>query len=173
MSALQAGLQKRFVDILSFDDVHNNNNNKIKAYVVAAVAHPYFKVDIIEEGGWRLVSCWSHSTWGKLLQTTNQWRSWYQWRLLQLYYARLKLWSCWLWMQGWCIIVFVRSITWTWAADEVSSSHQSACLSGKTIISSCGDTFSQAGLILTFRRNKLSDESFETLLLLKKNKMFV
>jgi len=35
----------------------------------------------IEEGGWRLVSCWSHSTWGKLLQTTSQWQSWYQWRL--------------------------------------------------------------------------------------------
>jgi len=32
--------------------------------------------------------------------------------------------------------------------------------------------FSQAGLILTPRRNKLSDESFETLLLLKKNKKF-
>jgi len=32
--------------------------------------------------------------------------------------------------------------------------------------------FSQAGLILTSRRNKLSDKSFETLLLLKKNKKF-
>jgi len=32
--------------------------------------------------------------------------------------------------------------------------------------------FSQAGLILTPRRNKLSDESFKTLLLLKKNKKF-
>jgi len=43
VSALQAGLQKRFGDILNFDDVHNNNN-KMKAFVVAAVAHLYFKV---------------------------------------------------------------------------------------------------------------------------------
>jgi len=43
VSALQTGLQKRFGDILNFDDVHNNNN-KMKAFVVAAVAHPYFKV---------------------------------------------------------------------------------------------------------------------------------
>jgi len=42
VSALQTGLQKRFGDILNFDDVHNNN--KMKAFVVAAVAHLYFKV---------------------------------------------------------------------------------------------------------------------------------
>ena len=42
MSALQTGLQKRFGDILNFDDVLKNN--KMKAFVVAAVAHPYFKV---------------------------------------------------------------------------------------------------------------------------------
>jgi len=42
VSALQTGLRKRFDDILNVDDVHNNN--KMKAFVVAAVAHPYFKV---------------------------------------------------------------------------------------------------------------------------------
>jgi len=42
VSALQTILQKRFGNILNFDDVRKNN--KIKAFVVAAVAHPYFKV---------------------------------------------------------------------------------------------------------------------------------
>ena len=35
-------MQKRFGDILNFDDVRKNK--KMKAFVVAAVAHPYFKV---------------------------------------------------------------------------------------------------------------------------------
>jgi len=77
-------------------------------------------VYVIEEGGLYLAE-WSHSTWGQLLQTTSQWQSWYQWTLLQLQYAQLRLWGCWLWMQGWIYPVFEWSITRTWAAEEVSS----------------------------------------------------
>ena len=42
MSALQTGLLKRSGDILNVDGVHNNN--KMKAFIIATVAHPYFKV---------------------------------------------------------------------------------------------------------------------------------
>jgi len=41
-ASLVSALQKRLGDILNFDDVHSNN--KIKAFVVATVALPYFKV---------------------------------------------------------------------------------------------------------------------------------
>jgi len=71
----------------------------------------------------RLKTCFllSRSTCGKLLRTTSQRQRWYQWRLLQLQYAWLRLWGCWVWMQVWSSPVFEWSITWTWAVEEVST----------------------------------------------------
>jgi hypothetical protein len=42
VSALQTGILKRFGDILNFESMATNN--KLKAFVVAAVSHPFFKV---------------------------------------------------------------------------------------------------------------------------------
>lgn len=42
VSALQAGMDKRFGDILNYECMATNN--KLKAFVVAAVSHPFFKV---------------------------------------------------------------------------------------------------------------------------------
>ena len=42
ITALQSGMQKRFGDILKFEDM--GVNLKIKTFVIASVSHPYFKV---------------------------------------------------------------------------------------------------------------------------------
>lgn len=42
VSALQAGMDERFGDILNYECMATNN--KLKAFVVAAVSHPFFKV---------------------------------------------------------------------------------------------------------------------------------
>ena len=53
MTALQAGIQNRFGDILNLDDM---TNSKTKSLIVAAVAHPFFKVRWIHSAQQKLMA---------------------------------------------------------------------------------------------------------------------
>ena len=122
---LQTGLQKRFGDILNFDDVHNNN----KMWPLLLI-HTSKSDGCLHHWGRWLKTCFllksldlgkvaaDHKPMTKLIPVKTS---------TALQYARLRLWGCWLWMQGWSCPVFEWSITWTWAAEEVSSSRQSVC----------------------------------------------
>jgi len=176
VSALQTGLQKRFDEILNFDDVHNNN--KMKAFVVAAVAHPYFKVRWLSTSLRKVAEDLFLAEVTRLGESCCRPQANEKADISEDFYSFSMHDSDSKVADSGCKAEALQFLN-----DPLHELQQMrkypvvarVFVKYNTIVQSSAPVerlFSQAGLILTPCRNKLSDESFETLLLRKKNKKF-
>ena len=173
MSALQSGLIKRFGDILSFDDFRGNS--KIKALVIASTSHPYFKLrwcpsddikqqveELFLEEVVRLNSCTQAN------ETVSQHNA----GILSddFYGFASETQHCDYHLSG---VQYLRDPSHDF--QQLTHSYPTVArvfLKYNTTLPSSAPVerlFSSAGQILVPRRNRLSDDMFEKLLLLKKN----